>query len=161
MFGMLDNGRRQEKIYFDNCENEITYPGDGVEGSADDDYVGDSCFVLSYPQKGEGETNQILPYIEGVDVFTLGDLRGGYRPVAEEDDPVNGKDYKAGCEELNCFLKKKKLADIYFYKWLDNEEIPVCPFAELEKSNGEKHYYYYVFEDGTVLCYCPECNKAD
>lgn len=155
MFGMIDNGKRQEKIYFENCENEITYPGDGVEGNADDDYVGDSCFVFSYPAKGDDETEQRVPYCSGIDVFTLGDLRGGYR----DDENLDYKDYAT--PEYNHYLKKKRLENVDFYLYLDNQEIPICPFADLKDSDTENDYYYYVFEDGSVICSCPKCNETD
>lgn len=157
MFGMIDNGKKQPQIYFENCTSDTQYPGDGVENTADDDYVGKACFVFTYPAKAEGETTQKTPYISGAKVFTLGDLRGGYR-----GNP--NLDYRKYCEApYNNYLKKQALANDAFYIYLDNQEIPVCPFADFEDDEKDKtnNYYYYVFLDGTVLCSCPECNEVD
>ena len=35
--------------------------------------------------------------------------------------------------------------------FLDNQEVPVCPFADDDNTQG---YYYYVVEDGSVHCTC-------
>ena len=154
MFGMIDNGKRQEKIYFENCVTDTTYPGDGVGNNGDESYVGDSCFIFTYPAKAEGESEQRLPYLSTASVFTLGDLRGGYR-----GDP--NTDYKEFADSQHNYLKKSALANVEFYKYLDNQEIPICPFADFEDTDKSNDYYYYVFEDGTVLCSCPECNDVD
>lgn len=160
MYGMIDNGKRQEKITFpQGCS---TYVGDGVPNSADDDFVEDPCYVLTYPAKGEGETVQMKPYIAGVTPFTFAALRGGYRPNSNDDDPVNGLDYDEGCEK-GYYLKKKKYQDdaTAFYRFLDNQEIPVCPFANYDDADDTNDYYYYIFEDGKVVCSCSECNVVD
>lgn len=85
--------------------------------------------------------------------FTLADLRGGYRPATIED-------YNDGCD-AGYYLKKKKYDENnggtarYFYEFLSNQEVPVCPF---EEDNDGTPYFYYVFEDGSVHCSCPECD---
>ena len=149
MAGMVDNGKKQDKIYFDKLEIEkyCLYPGDGVVPSADDDYVGKKCFVLWYNEISSNEQ----------DVVTLGSLRGGYRNLSLYPD------YRDGCDErkgTTNYLKKQALADRELYKELANEEIPVCPFVEdeFDRATGPQ-YLYYVFDDGTVLCSCPECNE--
>ena len=130
MYGMIDNGRRQEKISF------IYGGANCADGETDD---GKKYFKLSADET----------------CFTLAELRGGYRPLTKEEDPVNGLDYKKGCEE-GYWLKKKALADVKFYTYLDNHEVPVCPFQE--KNDGDP-YYYYVLEDGTVHCTCESDNN--
>lgn len=156
MYGMIDNGRRQEKIYFTDLQSDhyCQYPGDGVSGNADDAFVGQNCFVIWYNKIDA--TNQV--------VFTLGDLRGGYRDLNRYEE------YKDGCNYHEIqnptgprnYLKKERLKDIPIYEYFDNMEIPVCPFAD-EKYNktAGPEFLYYVLEDGTVLCSCPECNEID
>ena len=77
MYGMIDNGRRQEKIYFEDLQTDhyCQYPGDGVVGNGDDAFVGQNCFVIWYNKIDT--TNQL--------VFTLGDLRNGYRDYSVHD----------------------------------------------------------------------------
>lgn len=123
MYGMMDSGKRQEKIIFPTgC----------------DSFDGKNCFILT-----QDDT-----------CFTLGDLRGGYRPDTS-------KTYNEGCEE-GYYLKKSLLADKEFYTFLENSEyepgqkIPVCPFAD-----DENEYFYYVLEDGSVHCSNPECREAE
>lgn len=153
MYGMIDNGAAQYKrdsalnpvepktVWIDfnrsglQDDHKEVYEDDGIVGNSDDEYDGKPCFVLIYDQQIPGEI-----------AFTLGDLRGGYRPNSNQD-------YEEGCKN-GYHLKKKKLADVKFYKYLANQEIPVCPFED--KTND---YYYYIFEDGTVLCSCPECHE--
>ncbi len=156
MIGMIDNGKAQKTIYFPNADEDsyTVYSGDGVEDTLDDAYVGKECFVFSYPEAIAGET-QKYPYVSGMNVFTLGDLRGGYRGDPETD-------YKKFCEDPYFhFLKKEALADKDFYVYLHNEEIPVCPFADYEDNDPSNNYYYYVFYDGKVLCSCSKCNAID
>lgn len=109
--------------------------------------------TAAFKKTVEGHNALILT--DGDDCFTLGALRGGYRPLTKEDDPVEGLDYKEGCEK-GYWLKKKALADVKFYTYLDNHEVPVCPFADKTNSQG---YYYYVLEDGTVHCTCESDNN--
>lgn len=143
MYGMMDNGKRQKKIDFSNLQADkyCVYPGDGVTGNGDDASVGKKCFVLWYEKIDS--TNQL--------VLTLGTLRGGYRTSGT---------YNQGCEAGH-YLKKKALENREFYIYLDNTEIPVCPFVENYSAKGEPEFLYYIFEDGSVLCTCPECNSVD
>lgn len=113
-------------------EHKTTYSADNITGNADDDYNGDTCFKLTADED---------------EAFTLGELRGGYRTNASLE-------YSEGCKQ-GYYLKKKKYENTAFYKWLANQEIPVCPFSDPEEN---EIYYYYIFEDGTVLCSCPECH---
>lgn len=151
MYGMIDNGAAQYKrdsalnpvvpktVWIDfskvQDDHKEVYEADGITGNSDDEYDDKACFVLIEDQG-----------IPGKIAFTLSDLRGGYRPS-------NIKDYNEGCKQ-GYHLKKKKLENNKFYMYLANEEIPVCPF-----SDEDNEYYYYIFEDGTVLCSCPECHE--
>ena len=159
MTGMLDSGAAQYKTETRNHPNPIagfketydykylcinfekvpaahktTYSADNITGNADDDYNGDTCFKLT---------------ADADEAITLAELRGGYRPNPSLE-------YNEGCKQ-GYFLKKKKYErdGTAFYKWLANQEIPVCPFSDPEDN---EIYYYYIFEDGTVLCSCPECH---
>lgn len=150
MYGMIDNGKRQPKLYISSAPQDryTTYTADSIIGNADDEYNGDTCFVLVYENATTGE---IPVAISGKTAFTLGDLRGGYRDINTRPD------YSDGCLDGN-YLKKKKLADVPFYKYLGNAEIPVCPFADFKNISTDDDYFYYIFEDGTVLCSCPDCH---
>lgn len=159
IFGMIDNGKRQPKIYFQKVQSDhrTTYPGDGVTGNGDDAYVDKDCFVLI--------EDQDLP---GKIAFTLGDLRGGYGINNGNVRNSNGEiitDYTEACD-YGCYLKKKKLENLKFYTLLANQEIPVCPFADLDDTDTSNDYYYYILWDETeeqslILCSCPECNEVD
>ena len=169
MYGMIDNGKKQESIKdetgaitryaldFNNSkiqgDHKATYPAvavkdeDGI-GVKDNKYVGKPCFVLCESQQ-----------IPGKVAFTIGDIRGGYRDIA------NVPDYKDGCANGN-YLKKEALKDKPFYEILDNQEIPVCPFADYDNTPTDDNYYYHILWDTEtdsikVLCSCPECNTAD
>ncbi len=148
MTGMVDNGRAQKSIRFEAGhikegfdQKVITYGGDGVTGNGDDSYVGKKCFIL----------------LDGDAAFTIGDIRGGYRPEGFSAD-LDG--YDDGCNK-GYFLKKQRLAEDKFFWYLTNEEIPVCPFADYENIAVTDDYRYYIFEDGTVLCDCPKCNEIE
>ena len=156
MYGMIDNGKKQESVNFGDPRPphlNVNYPAVPVKdedeiGVADDDYVGDPCFVLCYDTQ-----------IAGKKPFTIGDIRGGYR------DTKRFPDYQDGCDNGN-YLKKKDLKDKPFYKILANEEIPVCPFADLTDVDKDNDYYYHILWDTAtdsikVLCSCPYCNEAD
>lgn len=147
--GMIDNGRKQEKVDFSRVQGDhkTTYLGDGVTGNGDDAYVGQECFPLIKDQD-----------ISGKIAFTIGDLRGGYRDYNQYPDSADG--YKDGCD-AGYYLKKERLKDEKYYKTLYNEEIPVCPFADFENTDTKDDYHYYIFADGTVLCDCPHCNEVD
>ncbi len=133
MTGMMDNGKKQPKIYFDKVQGDhkTTYPK--TDGNSDNAYEGKDCFVLR-------------PTGNGYVAFTLGDLRGGYRDV-------NIKEYSEGCD-AGYFLKKEKLKNIMFYTYCANHEPPICPF-----SDEDDPIYYYIFEDGTVLCPNERCHE--
>lgn len=137
MMGMLDNGKKQPVINFDLADSAhvSTYSANDVSGDADDEYDGKKCFVLK-----EDDT-----------CFTLGDLRGGYRNVSTNPE------YRDGIKNEGKYLKKQRLADVPFYQYLGNMEVPVCPFAE----HDDTEYLYYIFEDGSVLCDCPKCLEVD
>lgn len=129
MYGMMDNGKKQTEITFVYGESDCS----------DDEIAGvGKYFKLS------ADTN----------CFTLAELRGGYRPATIED-------YNGGCD-AGYYLKKKKYDEkfdgaespVYFYTFLSNQEVPVCPFQE---DNKGEPYFYYVLADGSVHCSCPEC----
>ena len=137
MQGMMDNGKKQPVINFDLADSAhvSTYSANDVAGDADDAYAGKKCFVLK-----ENDT-----------CFTLGDVRGGYRNTSTNPE------YRDGIKNEGKYLKKQKLANVPFYMYLGNMEVPICPFAE----DDNTEYHYYIFDDGTVLCDCPECLKLD
>lgn len=133
MYGMIDNGRKQDKIniaLWADGANKIQYTPNGqVKFNIDESY----------------DYTYYTPLNESL---TIGQIRGGYNP-----------DYsKESCESTGKYLKKQKLENVAFYTYLDNAEIPVCPFADDTNSQG---YYYCIFADGTVCCTCPECNEVD
>lgn len=156
MYGMIDNGAAQykrdsalnvikpETVWIDfskvQSDHKEVYEADDIAGNSDDDYDGKECFVLIKDQGIAGEL-----------AFTMSDLRGGYRPNANQD-------YEVGCKS-GYYLKKKKLENIPFYTYLANSEIPICPFADYEDKDNTNDYRYYIFEDGTVICSCPECHE--
>ena len=160
MAGMIDNGAAQyprdpstlnpvkengTRIDFSRVQSDhkAVYEADDITGNSDDEYDGKECFVLIKDQQ-----------IPGKIAFTISDLRGGYRPA-------NILDYNEGCKQ-GYYLKKKKLDEptpIAFYNYLANAEIPVCPFADYKDTDPSNNYYYYIFEDGTVICSCPECHE--
>lgn len=169
MYGMVDNGKKQETVRDVNgdvvryalnfagdipqADHKAIYPAvaikddDGI-GVKDNAYEGKECFVLCKTQQ-----------IAGKQAFTIGDIRGGYR------DKNNVPDYRVGCERGN-YLKKEGLKDEPFYEYLDNQEIPICPFADFEDDDTTNDYYYHILWDTTtdslvVLCSCPQCNEAD
>lgn len=177
MYGMVDNGKKQETLR-DGNENVIryalnfdgavpqgdhkdTYPAVAIKddkniGVEDNKYVGKACFVLCYASK---QANENKPTVAGVVPFTIGDIRGGYRDIA------NVPEYTDGCANGN-YLKKEALKDKPFYEILDNQEIPVCPFADFSDTDTTNDYYYHILWDTDtdsikVLCSCPECNTAD
>ena len=129
MFGMVDNGKKQTMRIGDEDILRINF---GMPA------------IAAFKKTVEGHNALILT--DDDTCFTLAALRGGYRPDTIED-------YKDGCA-AGYWLKKKALADVKFYTYLDNQEVPVCPFADDDNSQG---YYYYVLEDGSVHCSCPEC----
>ncbi len=136
LFGMLDNGKKQTMKVNGVDEVRINFAMDEAlaykKQYTDKNSVIHDAFMLTYDN-----------------CFTLGALRGGYRPTGIAD-------YDEGCQQ-GYYLKKERLEDKPFYAYLDNEKIPVCPFADENNSQG---YYYYVLEDGTVVCSGKECNEA-
>ncbi len=170
MFGMLDNGKKQDKINFDKLQSDhySVYKADSIAGNSDDAYDGKSCFVLWYTKFNSTEEIHTKTKASNQQPMTLADLRGGYRPLSDDVDKVNGLSYNQGCEQ-GYYLKKKKyeahqegdkwVEATKFYEFLDNQEIPVCPFAKAKyNKNKAPEYMYFIFEDGTVLCSCPECH---
>ncbi len=170
MGGMYDNGASQDKIRFESpnikeASHYTTYTADSITDNADDGYNEDKCFVLIYETEATSE----------LEAFTLGDLRGGYR-CKDHDNVENHEanpysDYESGFVNGH-YLKKRKYSSVdkerdvggetypikYFYTFLANQEIPVCPFADFENSDTTDDYRYYIFEDGTVICSCPDCH---
>ena len=143
MYGMFDNGKRQEEI-------DIAHWPDG----------GEFYKKIYNPNNTElifnvGAEYNYKYFTKLDEALTLGKIRGGYRDINQYPD------YKDGCEMQKSFLKKKKLENVEFYKYLDNQEIPVCPFADYENTDTKDDYYYCIFFDGTVCCTCPECNNVD
>ena len=182
MYGMLDNGKKQEyyvkKDIADNTSADYMVfnpeEEDLVCSLNIDDYSNYSkqcvikfgashCKKLSewdstYP---DGNSNEIYgkkvsssvscyQLSDTDECFTIGDVRGGYRASAKNPPNI---DYNAGCK-AGCYLKKYDIRNTPFYKFLANEEIPVCPFDKDGK------YSYYVFMDGTVVCGCHKCLEA-
>lgn len=159
--GMLDSGKTQKKVDFSRvqADHKTTYPGDGVNGNKDDAYVGKECFVLIESQD-----------IPGKIAFTIGDVRGGYFGQNQWNsysevvqaygsyDEYNTEKYDLGCDR-GYFLKKEAMEDNAFYLYFNNQEIPVCPFADFGNNKTDDDYRYYIFEDGTVVCSCPYCNE--
>ncbi len=144
MYGMIDNGRKQDKIDFSEVQSDhkTTYTADAIVDNGDDIYNEKPCFVLIQDQD-----------IPGAIAFTLSDLRGGYR------DLNTYPDYTDGCKKGGNYLKKQRLGSNKFYVYLSNQEIPVCPFADYEDKDDTNDYRYYIFEDGTCICSCPECHS--
>lgn len=143
MYGMLDNGRRQEEI-------DIANWPDGGEFYKSQYNPNDSNLKLNLDSEYDYKYFTILD-----EKLTLGKIRGGYRDIYQYPD------YRDGCEQQKCFLKKQKLENVEFYRFLDNQELPVCPFANYENEKTDDNYFYCIFYDGTVCCTSPECNKAD
>lgn len=136
LYGMMDNGRKQERIgiaIWPDGVNKILYNPTGQIV-----FDIDSSYNYTY-------------YTPLNTSLTIGQLRGGYN-----------SDYsKESCESTGRYLKKERLANVAFYTYLSNAEIPVCPFANYENEDTADDYYYCIFEDGTVRCNCPECNEID
>ena len=151
MFGMIDNGRRQEEI-------DIALWADGGEFYKKMYNPNDSSLKLNVPAEYNYKYFTKLD-----DKLTLGKIRGGYRDINQYPDYKDGCTYdsKTNPQGTKCFLKKQKLENVEFYKYLDNQEIPVCPFADYENEPTDDDYFYCIFYDGTVCCTCPECNEAD
>ena len=135
MSGMMDSGKKQPEITIGN------WPDDGSKTKIQERE--DDTLNVKTEHKWKCYT-----YLD--ENFTLGKLRGGYR-----SNPSTTT-YNKGCEQ-GTYLKKAILADKPFYKFLDNMEIPVCPFDDPENPQ----YRYCIFPDGTVYCNCPECNEED
>jgi prepilin-type N-terminal cleavage/methylation domain-containing protein len=148
MFGMIDNGERQPRITF-KC---TTYSGDPLTGHS---VVANDTIIGAENPEGEGYCFVLTDDPETC--FTLAQLRGGYRPGTTAAFLNQGlDDYKAGCDKGYYLKKIKYQADnkgkgTPFYMFLDNQEVPVCPFADDDNTQG---YYYYVVEDGSVHCTC-------
>ena len=177
MMGMIDNGKKQEKINFERMQSNYysIYKADNITGNSDDDYNGEKCFVLWYTKFNNTQPIHKDTKAYNQEAMTLSALRGGYRPNSNDDDPMHGLDYDEGCAQ-GYYLKKKKyeahqdgetwVPATRFFEFLDNYEVPVCPFAEAKYSHDGSYdsrtqapeYMYFIFEDGTVLCSCPECH---
>lgn len=104
----------------------------------------------------------------------FGFIRGGYR--ADHELGINEKPtYETCCQETYKdssdhdvpgykFLKKFDMKDRTLASFLISEELPVCPFAEDNIKNESvaitNTLTYYIRNDGTVYCICPECVEA-
>ena len=143
MYGMIDNGKRQEEI-------AIAYWPDGGQPLKKQYNPNDTTLILNI-----GSEYDYKYFTKLDETLTLAKIRGGYRPDQNSD-------YKEGCKQ-GYYLKKKKYENNQtpFYVFLDNQEIPVCPFADYENNDTSDDYYYCIFFDGTVCCTCPECNEID
>lgn len=125
MYGMRDNGKKQDVITMEFADplHVVNSPINFPEG-----YANEKCFILTK---------------DDATAFTLGDIRGGYREEGTYDEGCDSKRY----------LKRKDLANVKFYSYLANGELPQCAFEEPH----EEEYQYYIFSDATVLCDCPDC----
>ena len=168
MNGMMDNGRKQNKIYFNNIESQFIAEYPTTEGDGDNQYEGVTCLMLVGEYMCSTDAERIanaspLPDGSSTSPFTLGALRGGYRDLNVYSD------YKDGCDYANNYLKKKRLENEPFYQLeimtkdekgndifspvFYNREIPVCPFADYTNKdvNGnfitEDDYFYYIISD--------------
>ena len=152
MNGMIDNGRKQDVITF-NCSKITTSNAKGYNVIKVDDFIGDEITI-------NDEKIQCFKLTQDENCFTLAELRGGYRPITPDEYATDSLDgYKDGCEK-GFFLKKIKyqVDATPFYTFLENGEVPVCPFQE---SNDGDPYFYYILSDGSVHCSCPECKEAE
>ncbi|MEE1502913.1 MAG: prepilin-type N-terminal cleavage/methylation domain-containing protein [Acutalibacteraceae bacterium] len=153
MNGMVDNGKKQEKISFKCSKVSGSAIVASTQSIAKVGPNGENCFIL---------TN------DPATCFTLAELRGGYRVGTFAEFDTQGLDaYKRGCDNGQ-YLKKLKyqydeddatFRGTPFYEFLsldENGDIPVCPFADEDNTQG---YYYYVLEDGSVHCSNTECNQ--
>lgn len=181
MTGMMDNGKAQYKLiprieeknaadrevgdyaYMNDPSGALWIDFSKVPAKNKTEYTIDGedkpCFVLIY-----GDKNIDGDEWDGKGAFTLGDLRGGYMDGAESYKyaiygKVEEKGQKFSQEDVahGYYLKKKDLADDKpFYEYFAqqgsaSEQIPECPFGD--------EYKYYIFEDGSVICSCPQCNE--
>lgn len=166
MYGMMDSGKRQPKIIFSKADATRVKKFDGktcfvLTGD-------DKCFTLGdlrggyrsavadqddYPNYNKTE----YTYNDGCayDEDYVNSLKA--KGVTDADIPKEPKTNPSA----TCFLKKEHLANKPFYEYLDNMEVPVCPFADYEDEDDNNNYYYYVLEDGSVRCSNPECNEED
>lgn len=136
MFGMIDNGKKQVMVVNNKEELRINFSMPAA-----------AAFKTTFTDK-DGTDHNAFKLTGDANCFTLAALRGGYRDTSVYPD------YKEGCD-AGYYLKKQRLADVKFYTYLDNQELPVCPFEE-DNETGTP-YCYYVLEDGSVHCTCPEC----
>ena len=168
MNGMMDNGKKQKKIYFNNIESQFIANYPTTKGDGDNQYEGVTCLMLVGEYMCSTDAERIvnaspLPQGSSTAPFTLGALRGGYRDLNVYPD------YKDGCDYANNYLKKKRLENEPFYQLeiltkdekgndifspvFYNREIPVCPFADYTNKdvNGnfitEDDYFYYIISD--------------
>lgn len=135
MYGMIDNGKKQETINIASWADGGTpvkkqhTPADGLNI--------DSSFNYKY-------------YTVFDKNLTLGDIRGHYWK------DFGNVSYPDGCENGH-YLKKKAMDNTSLYTFLSNEEFPFCPFDDPKSPQ----YEYVIFEDGSVFCTCPDCNETD
>ncbi len=156
MFGMIDNGERQPKITF-KCTSVSAGDLDGYNVNAPSGFL-----TNSYLETFDGNEVRCFKLTDDDSCFTFAQLRGGYRPgTAAAFMNQNLDDYKKGCDD-GYYLKKIKyqMDNGYkgtpFYMFLDNQEVPVCPFADFEDEDPSNDYYYYILEDGSVRCHCTD-----
>ena len=143
MSGMVDNGKKQDVISFKTTDVK-------KEDTNNPDKVTTYTEITDCSVSDPSVTSQKhFKLTDDETCFTIGDIRGGYRHS-------DNYDYDEGCDQGH-YLKKLALADDEFYKYLQNGDMPVCPFDD----EDNPQYFYYVLADGSVLCSCPECNEAD
>ncbi len=162
MYGMMDSGKRQEKIIFPvGC--------DVVEGK--NCFIltqDDTCFTLGDLRGGyRDRINNLSDYPNsGKIAYSYNDGCAYDADYANKDVNKEEKSPKTN-PQATCFLKKKHLENTAFYTFLENSEyepgqkIPVCPFADFEDDDEFNDYFYYILEDGSVHCSNPECREAE
>lgn len=135
MYGMIDNGKKQETINIAAWADGGTLPK--IQHNPADSLNIPSSYDYKY-------------YTVFDKNLTLGDIRGHYWK------DYGNLSYSEGCDNGH-YLKKKAMDNALLYTFLSNGEFPVCPFDDPDSPQ----YKYVVFEDGSVFCTCPECNVTD
>lgn len=162
MYGMMDSGKRQEKIIFPTgC--------DVVDGKNCFILTQDAtCFTLGDLRGGYRDRISNISDFDKNNTITEYSYNDGcaYVPGYETEYP-DRKDWPENNPQATCFLKKKHLENTAFYTFLENSEyepgqkIPVCPLADFEDADENNDYFYYILEDGSVHCSNPECREAE
>ena len=116
----IDRVKRQEIIDFEKMQSDYycVYKADSISGNSDDAYDDQKCFVLWYTKFNATEQIHTDTGAYNQNPMSLEKLRGGYRPLSDDDDPDNGLDYDAGCKQ-GYYLKKKKYRGFYMRQVFD------------------------------------------